>query len=135
MRIKLDPEQRAEVLEMIYELRKQEIEANEELFNLFRRDVMDSAAGAPTTEAPPKVFELLVKQLTSASSLAEQLSGKSEGLVSLFIDKPPQKIEEKTTEKAVQSPVLAHALTEIVSNLNKSLLEISNNLEKLENAW
>ena len=106
------------------------------LENAFRGSDMSNGAGAiPEAVKTPKVFELLVKQLTSASVLAEQLNGKSTGLVSLFIDKHQKEIEKKTEEKAVQSPVLAHALQEIVSALNQSLLEIANNLEKLENAW
>ena len=101
----------------------------------FRRNDMPVELSVPEPAKAPKVFELLVRQLTSASVLAEQLSGKSTGLVSLFIDKHQKEIEKKTEEKAVQSPVLAHALQEIVSDLNQSLLEIANNLEKLENAW
>ena len=122
----------------ILEQGRQAMEAKAELLleNAFRGSDMPNGAGAmPEAVKAPKVFEVLVKELTSASVLAEQLSGKSTGLVSLFIDKHQKEIEKKTEEKAVQSPVLAHALQEIVSDLNQSLSEISDNLEKLENAW
>ncbi len=118
--------------------KKQEMEAIAELLleNAFKGDDMNGAeAGAPTVAEQPKVFGILVKELTSASILAEQLNKKSAGLISLFIDKSPKPREEITKEKAVQSPVLAHALAEVTTNINRNLLEISNNLDKLEKAW
>ena len=144
MKIIIDPVRykaylRAKRMRLTIEHYKKEImEASAELLleHAFRRNDMNGEAGlAKGTSEPTKAFGLIVKDLTSASVLAKQLSTKSFSLVSLYISKPPLQKEEKDTNEAVQPLVLTQALQEITNNLNQSLLEISNNLEELEKAW
>ncbi|KKL61073.1 hypothetical protein LCGC14_2199000 [marine sediment metagenome] len=115
------------------------------LEHIFRRNDMNGedriqdlplpeARLAQGTSEQPKAFGLIVKDLTAASVLAKQLSMKSRRLISLYISTPQKKAEEEKDE-AVQSAVLIHVLQKITSDLNLSLLEISNNLEELEKAW
>ena len=115
------------------------------LEHIFRRNDMNGedriqdlplpeARLAQGTSEQPKAFGLIVKDLTAASALGKQLSMKSGRLISLYISTPQKKAEEEKDE-AVQSAVLIHVLQKITSDLNLSLLEISNNLEELEKAW
>ena len=143
MKIIIDPVRykaylRAKRMRLTIEHYKKEImEASAELLleHAFRRNDMNGEAGlAKGTSEQPKAFGLIVKDLTAASVLAKQLSMKSRRLISLYISTPQKKAEEEKDE-AVQSAVLIHVLQKITSDLNLSLLEISNNLEELEKAW
>ena len=153
MRIVIDPVKykaylRAKRMRLTIEHYKKEImEASAELLleHTFRRSDMNGedriqdlplpeARLAQGTSEQPKAFGLIVKDLTAASALAKQLSMKSGRLISLYISTPQKKAEEEKDE-AVQSAVLIHVLQKITSDLNLSLLEISNNLEELEKAW
>ena len=138
MKIVIDPIKYGVYLHnKVVERKRQEMEARAELLlkNAFRRNNMNGKAGLAKGTDQPKAFGLIVKDLTSASILAKQLSTKSFSLVSLYISKLPLQKEEKDTNEAVQPLVLTQALQEITNNLNQSLLEISNNLEELEKAW
>lgn len=96
----------------------------------------------PSQEYPPnpvanveplKAFEIITKSLTKCKEIAEQLSIRSGRLVSTLAgeSEPPKDTEEKVH---VDSVVLIHVLREIENELSQSLSEISNNLDKLENA-
>ena len=104
----------------------------------FRGNDMDTSArtpGAQVASAPLKDFEMVIKTLTACNQEASQLSDRSRKLVSLYtgISEPPGDEQEKKLE--VDSVVLVHVLRDAGNDLNQSLSEISDNLEKLENAW
>ena len=112
------------------------IKANEELLNLFKGDNMTGGLGgqAGATEAKLKDFEVVVKTLTDCKEIASSINERSRKLVSTLTGQSkPQKDEKE--KKHIDSVVLVHVLRDIENDLGKSLNEISNNLEKLEEAW
>lgn len=117
----------------ILEQKRQVMEATAEnlLEHAFRGDNMCDSA---TAEPALKDFAVIVKTLTQCKEVASQLSTRSRNLVSAFtgISKPP---EEETEKLKVDSVVLVHVLRDIEGDLSRSLNEISDNLDKLENAW
>ena len=94
---------------------------------------MGSGEEAKGTE-PLKDFAVVIKTLTTCKETASRLNIRSEKLVSLYtgLSEPPADEQEK---KSVDSAVLVHVLRDIENELSKSLLKISDNLEKLEKAW
>ena len=121
----------------ILEQSRHEMEARaESLFeHAFRGSDMPNGAGAmPEAVKTPKVFQSITEGLTGCKEIASSLSTRSRKLVSTFtgIIEPPKDEEEK---KEVDSVVLTHVLQDTEAKLRKSLSEIANNLEKLENAW
>ena len=121
-----------------------EAEAERILEHAFRRNDMDSMgpgtgaygrSSAPTTEAPQKAFKSITKTLTKCEEISKQLSIRSGKLVSSFTGmNEPQKEVTDELEK-VDSFVLLRVLSDIEAELCRNLSEISDNLEKLENAW
>ena len=110
-----------------------EIEANEELLNLFRRDIMDS--GAEGAQVPQKAFESITKTLTKCKEIASTLNVRSRKLVSAYTGMSKPTTKDKEEKQKVDSVVLIHVLRDIEEELCRSLSEISDNLEKLEKAW
>ena len=128
MRITIDPvKYKAYLHSKIVE----RVEANEELLNLFRRDDMSDAVGAAKA---PKAFATIVDNLIACSIKATTLSKRSSGLVSLITGESKPQIE-KDCEERQPSVVLAEVLRDTILNIDNNLSEISDNLEKLENAW
>ena len=122
----------------ILEQERKEIEARAELLleHAFRGNDMNGEDGSPQVAgAQQKAFKAITTALTQCKKDASQLSIRSTKLVSSLtgISAPPVKETEEKLE--VDSVVLAHVLRDIEEELKISLLEISNNLEKLENAW
>ena len=107
--------------------------------NLMEEEMEMGAATRPEAKGTqePKVFESLVKSLTTSTELASTLRTRTASLVSALIESPPiiDKDAKESIEKVVSSTILVNVLREISVNLNKSLAEISNNLDKLDNAW
>ena len=123
----------------VLEQKRQIMEANAELLleHAFRRNDMDSmgpGTGAEA-EAPQKAFKSITKTLTKCEEISKQLSIRSGKLVSSFtgMNEPQKEVTDEL--KKVDSFVLLRVLSDIEAELCRNLSEISNNLEKLENAW
>ena len=113
----------------------EEIEAGEELLNAFRGSDMPNGAGAiPEAVKTPKAFTSITEGLTGCKEIASSLSIRSRQLVSALTGQS-EPTKETGEKKEVDSVVLTHVLQDIKVELRKSLSEISDNLEKLENAW
>lgn len=115
--------------------RYREMEARAELLlaNAFRRNDMDCEDDGMKTKTE-KDFAVIVKTLTGCKQKALQLVTRSGRLASSLAGKTETQKEE-SEKLQVDSVVLIHVLRDIGSELNQSLSEISDNLEKLENAW
>ncbi len=121
----------------ILEQSRHEMEARaESLFeHAFRGSDMPNGAGAmPEAVKTLKAFTSITEGLTGCKEIASSLSTRSRKLVSLYTgqSEPLKETEEK---REVDSVVLTHVLQDAEAELRKSLSEISDNLEKLENAW
>jgi len=124
-------------MDIIEKAHGHEMEARAEslLENAFRGSDMPNGAGAiPEAVKTPKAFTSITEGLTGCKEIASSLSTRSRKLVSVFTgqSEPPKETEEK---KEVDSVVLTHVLQDVEAELRKSLSEISDDLEKLENAW
>ena len=117
--------------DMVDTLLKDDVYLNE----MKRRNNMPGELAAPDSAAPQKAFESITKTLTKCEEISKQLSIRSGKLVSSFTGmEEPQK--EVTNElKRIDSLVLLRVLSDIEAELCRNLSEISDNLEKLENAW
>lgn len=101
-----------------------------------KEDNMEGPAEARGTAAvPPKKFESIVNRLRSKVDMARQLRNRSASLVSTLIGSPP--ILSKDDKEKVEMPttMLASVLERIEQDLEENLEQISENLDKLENAW
>ena len=124
-------------MDIIEKAHGHEMEARAEslLENVFRGSDMPNGAGAmPEAVKTQKAFTSITEGLTGCKEIASSLSTRSRKLVSAFTgqSEPLKETEEK---KEVDSVVLTHVLQDVEAELRKSLSEISDDLEKLENAW
>ncbi|KKL12872.1 hypothetical protein LCGC14_2531430 [marine sediment metagenome] len=118
----------------ILEQGRQAMEARTEslLENAFRGEAMSTEV--ERTTVPLKDFKIITKTLSCCKERASELSTRSRKLVSLYTgESEPEKDEEEKLK--VDSVVLVHVLRDIENEISRSLSEISDNLEKLENAW
>jgi len=84
---------------------------------------------------PPKMFEALVNRLRSKVDMATQLKNRSASLVSTFVGSPPILSKDDLDKAEIPPTMLAAILERIEQDLEENLSEISQNLDKLENAW
>ena len=100
-----------------------------------RRNNMPGELAAPDSAAPQKAFESITKTLTKCKEISKQLSVRSEKLVRSLIGMGEPSKDSAEKLKKVDSVVLIHVLQDIEVELCRNLSEISDDLEKLENAW
>ena len=89
----------------------------------------------PAAKSSEKVFEQVVKDLSSNIKLASTLSIRTIKLVSVLIGSPMQLTDKPDKEKDQTDPSLLVILQKINQELGESLGKIDSNLTELEHAW
>jgi len=128
----------------VLEIKRKEMKAMSELLleNTFsepdnnKENIMEAPSEARGTAAvSPKKFESIVNRLRSKVEMARQLRNRSASLVSTLIGSPPILTKDEKEKAEIPTTMLAEVLERIEQDLEENLDQISQSLDKLENAW
>ena len=95
---------------------------------------MESIQQSHPATAPKRVFEAIAEDFAENVKIASKINTQSTGLVSkiLGISPEPEKEQKDTAEPP---KALTDVLGEMNRKLNTTLIDIEQNLERLESAW